>query len=34
MERYGLVELEKREGGKLVPHVVYDRIALEMPAYA
>lgn len=34
MQRYGLVELEKGEGGKLIPHVTYDRIALEMPAYA
>ena len=34
MQRYGLVELEKGEGGKLIPHVTYDRIALEMPAYS
>jgi predicted transcriptional regulator len=31
MQNYGLVELEKGEGGKLIPHVIYDRIALEMP---
>jgi hypothetical protein len=24
MQRYGLVELEKGEGGKLIPHVTYD----------
>lgn len=31
MARYGLVELEGGENGRIVPRVPYERIALDMP---
>lgn len=31
MEKYGLLRLEKGEGKKLIPRVVYDRIELGLP---
>ena len=31
MERYGLVQLKKKAGGKIVPHVPYKEIVLDVP---
>lgn len=31
MEGYGLVRLEKRAGGRIVPHVPYEDIVLDVP---
>jgi predicted transcriptional regulator len=33
MERYGLVNLE-RKNGNVIPHVGYSKISLDMPLYA
>ena len=34
MARYGLVRLEKGEGGKIAPHVPYTDIVLDVPIAA
>jgi predicted transcriptional regulator len=31
MEGYGLVRLERGEGGRIIPKVVHDRVELELP---
>lgn len=31
MEGYGLVRLERGEGGRIAPKVVYDRVELDLP---
>lgn len=31
MERYGLVQLQKGKGGKIIPRVPYSDIVLDMP---
>ena len=31
MERYGLVQLQKGKGGKVIPRVPYSDIVLDMP---
>jgi predicted transcriptional regulator len=34
MARYGLVELSKRDRGRIVPRVPYDQIRLDLPLLA
>ena len=34
MERYGLVRLEKGDRGRVVPHVPYSEILLDVPIKA
>jgi predicted transcriptional regulator len=31
MEGYGLVRLERGERGRIIPRVIHDRVALELP---